>query len=172
MSGTNYIVHEQPVWRPSESYMAMVDLEPFGFENTHEQLWLRSLEDGGYEVCCIPFQVYGLALGDVVEVTRGRFVTQILRNSGRRALRIFFTAPRPSHRQLDCRGRLRQVLQAKGLLSEWSGERHVAIDIPEAAVADEVLASVKPELQDETVYWEWADAEAFSAGPRTEMGRG
>jgi hypothetical protein len=37
----SYITHDAPAWRPTNSYIAMVDLAPFGFENEQEQLWLR-----------------------------------------------------------------------------------------------------------------------------------
>ncbi|MBC2869147.1 hypothetical protein [Streptomyces mexicanus] len=54
MSETTYIAHEDPVGRGAENYIAMVDLEPFGFEKMCEQIWLSTRTGGGYEVACIP----------------------------------------------------------------------------------------------------------------------
>jgi hypothetical protein len=94
----SYITHDAPAWRPTNSYIAMVDLAPFGFENEQEQLWLRPLAGDEFEVCCIPFRVYGVALGDRVNIRNGRFVSNVVSSSGRRVFRVFFTDPRPHRR--------------------------------------------------------------------------
>src|SRR5438874_197376 len=88
VGGISYIVHESPVWRPENSYMAVVDLAPFGFDNEQEQIWLRPLSEDQFEVCCIPFRVYGMALGDVVRLKRGRFIESVIAPSGRLVFRV------------------------------------------------------------------------------------
>jgi hypothetical protein len=41
---------------------------PGGTKVTTEQLWARQVGDRHFELCCIPYFVYDLALGDVVEI--------------------------------------------------------------------------------------------------------
>ena len=92
---TSYINHEDPARRPDRAYMAMADLAPFGSPDTCEQLWLKPLDGGEYEVCCIPFRAYGIALGDRVGLSARDFVDRVVHHSGRRVLRVLFIDPRP-----------------------------------------------------------------------------
>jgi hypothetical protein len=141
--------------------MAMVDLSPFGFPNMNEQMWLKQLDERRYEVSCIPFRVYGLALGDHVELEEGQFISQVVQGSGRRVLRVFFTDPRPSVTGDDLRQDLVRAVELAGLLSEWSGDRHVAIDMPSSSDMRGVYASVTREIEAGSAVWEWADSEPF-----------
>lgn len=158
---TTYIAHKNPVWHPAQSYMAMVDLEPFGFPDMSEQIWLRQLDSRRYEVSCIPFRVYGIALGDQVELEGGRFIARVVQGSGRRVLRVYFTDPRPPANGNDLRQGLVRAVESASLFSEWSGDRHVAIDVPIGADMHEVYASVTQEIEAESALWEWADSEPF-----------
>ncbi|MFD7908660.1 DUF4265 domain-containing protein [Kitasatospora sp. NPDC059747] len=139
--------------------MAKVDLAPFDLAGMLEQLWLRELEEGGgYEVCCIPFYAYGLALGDVVGKSGSDTVDSLISKSGRRVLRVFFAEPRPS---VDSRSALRSAVDLAGLLSEWNGDRLAAIDVPDISVMQPVFDSVQSEIQNGTAFWEWSDAKNF-----------
>jgi hypothetical protein len=159
---TSYITHDAPVWRPMENgYIAMVDLVPFGFENEQEQVWLRSLGEGEFEVCCIPFRVYGVSLGDRVKLSDGRFISGVLSRSGRKVFRVFFTDPRPPVNAPDSRETLRSVIISGRFLSEWSGDRHVAIDVPESCDPAQLFEAVEAEIRNGTAYCEWGDSEPF-----------
>ncbi|NVI92013.1 hypothetical protein [Actinomadura sp. BRA 177] len=57
-----YVTQGEPVRRPWQGYVAMVDLNTFGLAGQREQLWLKSVGSDAYELCCIPFCAYGLAL--------------------------------------------------------------------------------------------------------------
>ncbi|MFE9535471.1 DUF4265 domain-containing protein [Streptomyces sp. NPDC006691] len=164
VDGVSYITHDTPVWRPTSSYMAVVDLAPFGFENEQEQVWLRPLAGDEFEICCIPFRAYGISLGDRVGLRDGRFVASILSRSGRRVFRVFFTDPRPPVGYKDARHSLRSAISSGDFLAEWSGDRHVAIDIPESTDPTQLFAAVEGEIRNESAYWEWGDSEPFSAG--------
>ncbi|MEV4562080.1 DUF4265 domain-containing protein [Kitasatospora sp. NPDC049285] len=138
--------------------MAMVDLAPFDLSGMLEQLWLRELEEGEFEVCCIPFYTYGIALGDVVRKGRADLIESLISKSGRRVLRVFFAEPRPS---TDSRSALRNAVDSAGLLSEWNGDRQVAIDVPDISTMQPVFDSVQGEIRNGTAFWEWADARGF-----------
>ncbi|WP_190076188.1 DUF4265 domain-containing protein [Streptomyces morookaense] len=138
-----------------------MDLEPFGFPNTLEQLWLRELPGEVFEVSCIPFRSYGLALGDVVGLREGKLVASVKARSGRRVFHVFFTEPRPPEGGIDSRALLREAIASEGFLSEWSGDRHIAIDVPADADPSGIYRAVEEEVHRGTAYWEWADAEPF-----------
>ncbi|WP_406725814.1 DUF4265 domain-containing protein [Streptomyces sp. GD-15H] len=158
----SYITHDAPAWRPTgNGYIAMVDLAPFGFENEQEQVWLRSLGGEEFEVCCIPFQIYGVSLGDRVKLSDGRFVSGVLSRSGRKVFRVFFTDPRPPINVPDSRDALRSAIAAGRFLSEWSGDRHVAIDVPESCDPVQLFEAIEGEVINETAYCEWGDSEPF-----------
>ncbi|MEU6550194.1 DUF4265 domain-containing protein [Streptomyces sp. NPDC046915] len=159
IDGITYVSHEAPAWRCEKSYMAMVDLTPFGLGGMLEQLWLREAGEGEvYEVCCIPYYAYGLALGDVVGKGESDTVDHLIKKSGRRVLRVLFAEPRPL---VDSRAPLREAVDAAGVLSEWNGDRHVAIDVPDISVMQPIFDSVEPEIKSGTAFWEWSDSKGF-----------
>jgi hypothetical protein len=159
-SQVSYIVHDEPAVRPDPAYIAMVDLAPFGFRDQMEQIWLCPLGGGRYEVCCLPFRVYGLAMGDIVSLdAQARNVTEIVQRSGNRLFRIFFPPSIPADRFLAAKERVVFVIQEAGLKVEWSGDRHVAINIPLGGSVARVWEVVR-ELEGVAV-WEWSDVEEF-----------
>ncbi|MFK0106415.1 DUF4265 domain-containing protein [Streptomyces sp. NPDC091217] len=159
IDGITYVSHEEPAWRGSGHYMAMVDLAVFDLPGMREQIWLRETGVAGeYEVCCIPFYAYGMALGDVVGKSAADMIGQSIRKSGRRALRVLFTAPRPLN---DSRSALRAALDSVGLLSEWNGDRQVAIDVPDMTVIQPVVDAIQAEILGKTAFWEWSDSKHY-----------
>ncbi|MCK2238496.1 MULTISPECIES: DUF4265 domain-containing protein [unclassified Crossiella] len=158
-----YIVHDDPANRPEQGYAAMVDLAPFGFAGMMEQLWLRPVGDGEYEVCCLPFRVYGLSLGDIVSLDEdGKHVVRLVRASGNRILRIFFPVSVVDSLFQSGRGQVLSVLAESGAVAEWSGDRHVAVHVPVGESAQFLWATVQ-NLGD-IVRWEWAEVEEFRSG--------
>lgn len=138
----------------------MVDLTPFGFPSHMEQIWLRPLGDKKYEVCCLPFRVYGLALGDVVTLDpEARNVNGIVQHSGNRVFRIFFPSSIPLNGFLSAKKDVISAICDTGLQAEWSGERHVAINIPLGGSVARVWEVIR-EFEGAAV-WEWSDVEEF-----------
>lgn len=164
MSDATYIVHENPVRRLASNHIALADLEPYGFPGQFEQLWFEPGDDGEFRVACLPFRVYGLALGDDVELDEERrIVARLLRRSGHRVLRVFLAKELEHDEFVRLRVRLVNAIAEVGAAAEWSGDRHVAIDIlPDQPVGfvEEVIGSY---LSVGFVLWEWADAEPFRA---------
>lgn len=79
-------VHPEPLWRSRADFVFGARLEEAGHR---EQLWGRRLDSGHLEVCCIPLFVYGLALGDVVEIDDDFMLVGIVERSGRSVLRAY-----------------------------------------------------------------------------------
>ncbi|WP_075733111.1 DUF4265 domain-containing protein [Streptomyces acidiscabies] len=139
--------------------MAMTDLAPFGLGRMLEQLWLRENSGGsGYEVCCVPFYAYGLSLGDVVGKSGADFIDRLIVKSGRRVLRVLFADSQDS---MEARSALREAVAEVGLLSEWNGDRHVAIDVPGNAMMQRVFDSVREDVAAGNAFWEWGDSKVF-----------
>lgn len=89
--------HDFPVWRDKADFIIASRLgEELGIDDLldWEQLWARKLNSDRFEICCIPFFIYGLALGDIVKTkpfgSRTYVVSEILGHSGRKTFRVFF----------------------------------------------------------------------------------
>ncbi|MCF6376451.1 DUF4265 domain-containing protein [Nocardioides KLBMP 9356] len=125
------VVHRHPAWRDRSNFIIAANIDPGSTGVTTEQLWAR--QDGDrYEICCIPFFVYDLALGDVVEVDGDHVMTQVVEKSGRYVFRVHFG-------QTDQpRDEVVERLQAMGAIPEWSSRSLVAVDARDESHAQEV----------------------------------
>ena len=157
-----YLTHAEPVWRERANFILFAPVEdpdseaydPSAFVapgaggevpsaiQMFEQLWTRRIRRLGrtrYEVCCIPFFVYDLHLGDVVEteaVAGLRYVVRrIVRRSGHLTLRVWFgESNRPT-----ARDEVPDELAALGCDYEWSSANLLAVSAPSAVQAGTVL---------------------------------
>jgi len=157
-----FIVHDEPALRADSNYISRVDLAPFGFPDLVEQVWLRQEDTGVFVICCIPFRVYGLALRDRVRTTSdGSLVSEVVERSGRRVLRVLFVAGWGSELPAGAE-RIESLVRELGLLYEWSGDRHIAIDVPAGADVEGLIGAIRQEERSAGAEWEWADVEPFS----------
>lgn len=153
------IVHDEPALRADSNYIAWIALAPFGFDDQVEQVWLRRTADNTAALCCIPFRAYGVALGDTVRLTpHDSMVAEVLAGSGRRVLRALVVEPALATTAPE----LRRHITEAGLRSEWSGDRHVAIDVPPRVEPSALLDCMEACEADGNLHWEWADVEPFA----------
>lgn len=156
-----HIVHEAPAAPGEQNLIVQVELAPYGFPDLAEQLWLAELPEGGHAVACLPFRVYGLALGDRVAVSAGGGrIDRLVRPSGHDVFRLFLL---PEHRLHAERARVVAELDRTGLLAEWSGEWHLAVDVPPGADLDGLLELIAPQVGAGRMYQEWAGVQPFVA---------
>jgi hypothetical protein len=123
-------VHLSPVWRDKANFLIQADLSSVELPGKWEQLWARQLEDGRYELCCIPFFAPGLALADQVDVApkdgREHVVRSLIAGSGRVAARVAFV----NDAVFDQLARqMIDDMRAANCLFEWYTTRYLAIDI-------------------------------------------
>ena len=157
----NFIVHDDPAIRPRRPRLAMIDLAPFEFEGQMEEVWLRTAGSGEYELCCLPFRVYGLALGDLVGLDEaGKMVRSLIKPAGHRLFRAFVKEPLSDPAAMAARERIVAAVAESKLVSEWSGDRHVAIHVPLGEFPAGPLGTAIHESHD-IVVSEWADVEPF-----------
>jgi len=111
----------EPVWRNSANFIIAAEL-PAGLAAGTEQLWARHLDGNRYQVCCIPFFIYDLALGDLVETDSEHVVKRVLEKSGRLVFRVWFS---PAHQSSPD---IVEALEQLGSLLEWSSRGLLAVD--------------------------------------------
>lgn len=158
-----FIVHEQPVGRASTNYIARADLAPFGLDGQVEQLWLKAVNDGSYEVACIPFSVYGIALGDVVVLNDEDYVSEVVRTAWHRTLRLLFTPNLPPAELQKAADQIKTEIIAADLLSEWNSARFIAVDVPPNVEPSRLFAVMEAAVDADHAFWEWADARPFAS---------
>jgi len=121
-----FVVHQDPVWREHADFIINAELPEKDRPKRFEQLWTRQLADDRFEVCCIPFFVYDLALGDVVATSprdsRKYVVDKVVAPSGRYVFRVWFG------QSFQPRDEIAGELKALGSLIEWSSRNLLAVD--------------------------------------------
>jgi len=133
---TEFVVHEHPVWRERASFVINAELRDEDRPKRYEQLWTRQTTEEEFEICCIPFFIYDLALGDVVWTVpkRGRhyIVDHVVQRSGRYVFRVWFGE------SLCSREEIADELTELGALLEWSSVNLLAVDARDHSQAQAV----------------------------------
>jgi len=124
-------VHDAPVWGDKADFVIGA---PLPEEGRAEQLRARQLSDNRFEVCCIPFFVYDIALGDVVETDADHNVTRVVEPSGRVVFRVWFGE------SFHPREEVADELVERDALVEWSSTNLLAVDAADEARADAIAA--------------------------------
>jgi Domain of unknown function (DUF4265) len=126
-----FATHLEPAWRERANFIINAPLEE---TNRFEQLWARQVDESEFEVCCIPFFLYDVALGDLVEthISNGlkNAVCRVGRPSGRYVFRVHF-----GQDQYQFRKSVPDGLVALGALLEWSSASLVGVDARDQAHA-------------------------------------
>ena len=147
--------HEAPVWKDKADFIIFADLSAAGMPGRWEQLWARQLSESEFELCCIPFFSYGLALGDKVRTApsggRTYVVADVDARSGRRVLRLWLKEATRQGREL-----VLQHLESYSVLCEWSSENLLAIDVMPARPSEE-LDTLLSAVSTCGVLVEWGD---------------
>jgi hypothetical protein len=63
-----FVAHHDPVWRERSNFIINAELPEKDWPRRFDQLFARRAGDDLFEVCCIPFALYDVALGDIVTV--------------------------------------------------------------------------------------------------------
>lgn len=152
-----FSVHSEPVWRDRADFIINASLPEAG---RFEQLWARQIAPEEVEVCCIPFFLYDVALGDVVRTSaqfgREYVLDHVARRSRRQVFRAFFELSAPIRR-----GEVAEFLTSKGVLWEWSSNRLLAIDAVDAQQASTVDACLSSLFAGDGVIYERGQREAL-----------
>lgn len=87
---SNFVaIHINPSWRKKANYIFRCILESNSDSLEYEQMWGQKIENGNIILCCIPFFVEGLALGDIVKVDENGIFVELLQESGNITIRAW-----------------------------------------------------------------------------------
>jgi len=136
-----YTAHPEPLWRERANFIIVA---PLPEKDRFEQLWCRQLTESTFEVCCVPFFLYNVALGDIVETettSEGPFnLRRVTQPSGRYVFRVLF--PNVSaERRSDVQNR---VIGFGGAV-EWATPKLMAIDAENQGVASRIADYLQTE---------------------------
>lgn len=132
--GDYVAVHENPVWRNKSDFIVRAYLEEKEGRNEWEQLWVRRVDERRFTLCCIPFFVYNLALGDEVETDSNYVVQSVVKPSGQFTFRVWFgNSTHPGIKD-------EVLLKLKGMVVpfEWSSHSLLAISAKDTVQAQQV----------------------------------
>jgi hypothetical protein len=136
MSKSSFVVHQDPVWREHSNFVINAYLPETDQTREFEQLFARQISDDRFELCCIPFFLFDMALGDIVRTapTGGRqyVVTEVETPSGRYVFRAWFGESSYPRTEIE------ETLKAMGCLVEWSSRNLLAVDATDDAHAQTV----------------------------------
>ena len=138
MEEKNIAVHLNPVWRDRADFIIMARLKEDELEGRFEQLWARQLGENRFEICCIPFFIYDLDLGDHVEAASQEdiqyLIQKVVWKSGHYTFRVWFGETTDA----GSSDKLMNKLEGMGCLWEWHSQRLAGIDAPSQEKAQEV----------------------------------
>ena len=121
-----FVVHQEPVWRERSNFIVNAELPEKDRPRRFEQLFVRRVGDDRFEVCCIPFFLYDIALGDIVTTgpkgDRKYVVKEVAERSGRYVFRVWFGE------SFHPRDEVAEQLKSFGALLEWSSRNLLAVD--------------------------------------------
>jgi hypothetical protein len=126
-AGEYEAIHPSPVWRDRANFIFAAHLGMKGGKNEWEQLWGQEVAPRRLIVCCIPFFVYDVALGDEVEIDANFVFQQVVRSSGQATFRVWFGGQDTTMRQ-----ELVGEIEAMKPLMEWSSENLLALSVADA----------------------------------------
>jgi hypothetical protein len=90
---TEFVLHQQPVWREQSNFTISAALPERDFPQRFEQLFARQLGEDRSQICCIPFFIYNVALGDIVTTMpngdRKYVMKSVVEPSGRYVFRVW-----------------------------------------------------------------------------------
>lgn len=129
-SAGEFAVHTEPSWRARSNFIICAELPEADRPKKFEQLFARQVGEDRFQICCIPFFLYDVALGDVVSTRpsgdRTYVVDAVVERSGRFVFRIWFGD------SLYPRDVVADDLIKLGALLEWSSVNLIAVDAADA----------------------------------------
>jgi len=162
VSDVRHVTHQEPAWRDRTNYIIQVDLESHGMPSgTLEQIWARTDDNERFEVCCLPFFTYGIALGDTVLWNENDRIARVATSSGRRLVRSVFVDREDAAASHEA---FHGSLVETGALLEFSGSGFAAIDIDSDERLAAVMAILDPLHEAGRLSWEWGRSSRPLAG--------
>lgn len=120
------VVHQNPIWRNQANFIISAEFPDEEGRERLEQLWVRDIGNKQFEICCIPFFLYDVSLGDIVLTSaksdRNYLLEKVLKRSGRYVFRVWLGESNYSREELE------ENLESLGALTEWYSQNFLSID--------------------------------------------
>ena len=130
-------VHTEPLWRAQANFLIRAALRREDAPHRFEQLWARRMDEAEFELCCVPFFTYGMALGDIVrtkaEGGSTHLVEKVMSHSGHSTYRVWF-----GQKPIDQEEVIAELDRIGGA-HERSSRNLIAVDAPDGNVARKVV---------------------------------
>lgn len=116
--------HSSPIWRDRANFVFAAHLGVKNGQNEWEQLWGERVASLRFVLCCIPFFVRDVALGDEVEIDTDFVLQRVVRRSGQVTFRVWFSEQGNPRRHSIVR-----EIEAMKLYLEWSSANLLALSV-------------------------------------------
>lgn len=124
----NICTHREPAWGRKANCIIMADLTNYGMRGRFEQFWARYIDTTIFEICCIPFFTYGIALGDRVETNAEYIIQEVIEKRGHRNLRVAAAVKKKKIDEVHII--LHEWVESTGLAYEFHCAGYLAVDLP------------------------------------------
>ena len=145
----DYKIHLHPVRGEAADSIVHAVVEHEGSRDIRESLWAKHLGGNRYESCCIPFFVYGLALGDEVEARLDDAGTllfdRVVEPSGNETFWILFNEPYAQ----EVRTRVYEKITGLGCIVEGYNKALLAFNAGSESQANLAVALLRDECEKE-----------------------
>ena len=151
--------HLRPAWAEKADCVLQMRIETGNAQldnpPRYEEIYARDLGEGFFQVCCVPFFLYDLALGDVVKVgaqNGAQIVEGVAQESGQHTFRAYFGRTfMPAARDVL----IDELSIMAGVVVEWYSEDLLGLSAENDAVANDLArwletAMSRGQLQYET----------------------
>ena len=121
--------------------MLRARLDDIEGDDNFEQIWTERVAEDLFEVCCIPFFAYDLALGDVVRADPlgERVIQSVEQRSGNGVVRV---AVKQAEEAEEVHAQLHDLVGRLEYLCEWFAPGYVAVNVEPDRTHDELFAGL------------------------------
>jgi len=84
------LTHTFPLLRKEANYLKILPAKGMPFGYSHEQIWLKKLKNSKYSVCCVPYLLYDLCIGDTIKFDNSNKGYELVASAGRYGFRAVF----------------------------------------------------------------------------------
>lgn len=148
----NSKTHPSPAWREKADFLFHAEVPAGDQPPRFEQLWGRRVSATTFEVCCIPFYIYDLSLGDIVQmrVLEGEkyIFDSVVVPSGHWTFRVLFEETNKAREPF-----LNNLVEM-GVILEWSSVNMVAVDVASSDAVQQVADFLWKHEQDGGLVYE------------------
>jgi hypothetical protein len=148
-TGEYEAVHRAPAWRDRADFVFSAYLGIENGKKEWEQLWGKQVAPNKFILCCIPFFVYGISLGDELETDNNFVLHRVVRQGGQATFRVWF-----GEQDVATRDAIVHEIEDMRPLMEWSSDHLLALSVPDGDKAQEIANYLQAREEDRVLQYE------------------